>query len=715
MTESINFKFLDFFYKIKGGAVVPITKDDKRVPVVKFGADDYYIEKEKLISDYSFDCHNYSFKLPEDIVIIDVESHKGGLKEITDLKDSEGIDIFKTYHHITGRGGVHAFYKIKPNHGKRLRKGFLPGFKGVEILCGKNVLSPIPPSTHYQTGKPYEVGEIQQYIKNIKNLPTYFLDLYPEAVDGDAVPVDTIISESKFDDLEYCLKYLNPTKFRSYDKWIQILFSAWDFVKGHKKGLKIFSDWCFQDERYEADKKKINNLWKHVQDRKENDPSARAISYKTIMYHALKAGAKIKINLGKLIDEILQQNFRFTGTLENDGEYVHDIVQDRNIFENSALERIGGKKWARLTNGVIARIQGLIFDESGIMRKDFIEMRIKDKIERNRISIFKQAWDEIAFKHYADVKEIEDLENTKKLFFSLLKHKDKDYAEKVYPFFVRYLVGGVKANLEEFDDAHRSNSQTCLCINSEQQGIGKSTFARALSPCPDMIYYPNLKHIRDNETKLAISRASMCIIDDYQPTYQKELNNLNEILTQHSILARPKYGRIEIPKTKRAYFALTTNYKKILNDYSGTRRWINIDLDNMKIEKILEIMPRVHGEILSLARSGFRHWLNLEEIHVLEELNSDFSGGETLDAIILNHYDVDKELTADMQPSTVDIMYKVNKAHGTRTIRDVRQIGATIKRLFPEAEASRASRDGQRVRTYPLKMIRPFNPMDTVA
>jgi len=413
--------------------------------------------------------------------------------------------------------------------------------------------------------------------------------------------------------------------------------------------------------------------------------------------------------MGRLVDEIIYNTFELVSTIENDGEYVRDIRPNRDIFKNTPTEKIQEKEWTKLTDGTIARIQGHIFDESGIVKNDFVAMRLKDKLERNKISIFKSAWENVSYRYGSDVDNIDDLQHTKEIYFKLIKHKDKEHAKKTFPYFVKYMVSGIRANLSEYDDLHRSNSQTCLCISSDRQGLGKSTFARALTPCPEMIYYPNLKNIRDMETKLAISRAAMCIIDDYQPTYQKELNNLNEILTQHTILVRPKYGRIEISKTKRAYFALTTNYKKILNDFTGTRRWINLDIVDMDIEKILKKINLLHGEMFSLAKAKFRHWMNSEEIDELEALNEPFSGVETLDNILLDHYEVNMTPNAKLQVPAIEIMRRVNRAYGSGMIRDVRQLGAALQRIFPEAKNHRAMFNGRKLTTYNLTMVKPFD------
>jgi len=705
------YKFLDFYYEL-GGMIIPVTRDEDRKPCIAWKSKT--LSKEELIKKFPITKYNYAFLIPENIAIIDVEAHKGGLAQVDKLKE-EGIDLLNTYHNYTGQEGIHAYYKLRK--GQKIPHGYSNNFDAIEILAPGKLIT-IPPSIHI-SGKSYRKGAHEPLKKNVKSFPAQLLKIFDyekKDKEDNTQPVDPgNIVQGKIDELKNYLAYLDPCEFNTYREWVRLLFASYDLTKGDARGKLLFTEWSMKDPRYKNDGAKIRKLWDQVKKIKEDKEDPRnLITWKTIAYIAGKAGAKLKVNVGRLVDEILKNSFSFISTVENDGEYVRDTRENRDIFKNHPKEKILNNQWVRITDGVLNRLMGFVFDESGIVKNDFITMRVKDQLERNRVSIFKAAWEEIGFRYGSDCTELDDLKHTKDIYFKYISHKDEAHAEEVFPYFVRYLVSGIRANLSEYDELHRSNSQTCLCISSDKQGKFKSTFVRTLTPFPEMIYYPNLRSItRDTETKLAISRSAMCIIDDYQPTYQKELNNLNEIITQHHILVRPKYGRIEINKTKRAYFALTTNYKKILNDFSGTRRWINLDITSMQIDKIIKKMPLVHGEMYSLVKAGFRHWLNEKEVDRLLELNTPFSGTETLDNILLNHYQPNKSNTTLFVPA-IEIMRRVNRAYGSSMVRDVRQLGAALGRLFPDAKNPRMMVEQQKLTTYNLSMIKPFQDGDII-
>jgi hypothetical protein len=699
----------DFYYDVLKSYVFPIHRGEKRVPAVKWKS--HHPTRDELQEKFPVTEFNFAVAIPENVVVIDVEVRKGGLAQVEELRKN-GVDILKTYHHYTGADGIHAFYRVPPNKDIRVFKGFLKNYDAIEIVgAGKSIT--IPPSVHYKTQKPYRAGGLKQHNSSIQFLPDEAVNIFFELV---GAPETQMIEGRDTSNLAEYLSFLPITEYRAYDEWRNILFAVHHFVNGDESGLKTFIAWCTADEKYRDSADAISELWRAVPAERNKAGAAALITYKTLYYNVLKHGGRIKTSAEKLADEILRVHFEFISTVENDGEYVRSKTGTKDVFENSPKEKIGAADWTRLTNGVLARIQGFIFDKSGIVRPNFIEMRIRDRLEANRVSIFKLTWDEIG--HGAafleGINDENDLPLTKEIFLKHVDHINKETAKILYPYFVKYMVSGIKANLEEFDDRFRSHSQTCLNIISEKQGIGKSTFVRMLTPCPDLIYYPNLRQMKDNETKLAISRAAMCIIDDYTPMFQKELTNLNDILTQHHILVRPKYGKIEIKKTRRAFFALTTNHRKILNDFNGTRRWINVEINDIDTVSIEPILRGMYQELYALAKNeNYRHWLTEDDISGLEKLNTTYSGSDTLDAIMLNHYVPYNDLEETEYIAGVEVMRKINKAYGNNTIRDVRQVGHVVNRLFPEVKSKRIRETESRIRVYALKQVRAFDKHDS--
>jgi len=689
----MNKKIVNFYYNL-GGSIVPAEYKGKNPILNGWNKPENKISKDDYIKNWMDKQINHAFLIPENLFIVDIEAHKGGLKTVSKLK-KEGIDLKKTFHNITGQKGVHAYYKYSGP--LVLDKKRFEDYAGIELLENRHLIT-IPPSIH-PNGKPYKNGPI----KVVREIPKKLLKKFFKVAEAEPAAGTTpaAVSNDK-KDLKYYLSYIDINNFSTFTDWMKILFSSYDFTGGSMEGLDAFKVWSSGGSNYSA--KSTTTYWQAV----KNDKGSN-ITKKSLLFHAHQGGAENEENGFDKINMCLEVNFDFTATLENDGEYVRFIGKGANIFEASDSEPIGGKPYAVLTHRVISKIVAFIHEKSGVYKKDFTENKIKALLESNVKSLFTEAYLKIEKEHpKIKIKKTSQLVHTKKLFFKLLTHECPKYADKIYPYFIKYMLSGVRANLKEYDTNHISNTQTCLGIFSATQGIGKSTFARTLTPLPAMIYYPSLKGIRDSETKLAISRASMCIIDDYQPAYQKELNSLNDILTQHKILVRPKYGRIEVPKTKRAFFALTTNYRKILNDVTGSRRWINLSLKKINIKGIEEIMPKVHAEILSLVRCGVKWYFDSEEIEALEKLNLSFSGSDTLDQILLTHFVVSDAVDIGEYIPLADIFRKLNRAYGNNTIRDTRQLSVAIKRLFPAAATNDKYDAGGRVITYGLIIHKDF-------
>lgn len=714
-------KIIDFYHSL-GGNLIPV-KHKGKIPVVKKW-NVIEISKEDLLKKYPAKKYNWAFVVPDNMFVVDVEKDKGGFEQLEILKKQFKIDVYKTFHVFTGGGGLHAYYKFSGK--KNIFKGYLKKYKDLneklKDIDGIEIIQPgsrctIPPSVH-SSNKKYVFGKVKAIKKSIHAAPSSSKNVFWSSEETKPKKEKKEpVTRGIFDDLEYYLSYIPTEKFNDYEEWVKILFSVHDFCRGNEQGLSIFIDWCMKDPHYKNNKEHIRKQWLGIKKIKEKaTDSQKLITKYTLFYYAHKFGAKIKANLNLLIDEILNKTFHFISTAENDGEYVRDLRGNKDVFINSEKKKIGEMYYTTLTNGAISLILDFIHNQCRIYKKEYTITKIQASLEKNRFSLFTNAWEAIEvnakkqMKGLVRLKSGDNATNIKKLFFQYLEHRDVEIAKEVYPFFVKYLVSGVKSNLKEFDELYRTHSQTCLCIYSKDQGIGKSTLARVLTPMPDMIYYPSLKNIREPESKLAISRSSMCIIDDYQPSYQKELNNVNELITQHTILVRPKYGRIEIPKIRRAYFALTTNYKQIINDWTGSRRWVHLDLLSINIDKIIKIMPKVHAEMIALARSKYQSWLTIKEIKTLEVLNESITGNDTLDQILLNHYSYTEDTEENEWISLASMMKDINRAYGSNRIREANQLGLALRHLFPEVKdhVQRVQRQGKKLTIYPLKVIRSF-------
>jgi hypothetical protein len=698
-------KLIEFYYGL-GGYLVP---ERNKMPTVK-SWNTKKIPKQEFISKYGDANLNWGFVIPNGVCIIDVEAHKGGLEQVKRLKESTGVDILKTFHTITGRGGIHAYYKIPEN--KVAYSGYLKDYNAIEIL-GAGKKATVPPSIHDNL-KPYKVGKLKPCDTAIKNIPTKSKNIFWEPVEKKKQKNKADINPELKDTMEIMtdlLAYIPSTHFNTYDKWVKILFACYDMSKGQKEGFDIFLAWCLTDPAYDGATAKIKKMWEKVKriyrGTEEDDSENALITQNTLYYTAMKYGAKIKRNLDKLINESINTHFRFMSVEETGAELVRYIRKLGSPLKDSGQKSIGGFKWSYATKGVKNVIYDLIHTQTGIFKKPYTDMKIDAALMKNQIAMYDHAYNLLQKRYGFECKKLEDAKNIKDLYFNHIKHTDKKYAETNYIHFVMHLVSVVRMQLQEFDHTYKSQSQTCLVLFSDKQGIGKSTFARSLSVYPDLVYPINLNKTEDSESRLALCRACMALVDDYNPRSQKELDRLKDLISMNVVMARKKYEVIEQPVRRRASFCLTTNTSQILNDVSGSRRWIVLNVQSINMSVLDELMPKVHAEALSLARNGFKHYASDKELEERENLNDSFSGFAKLDEILTSHYQINIDAEEGLWLSRTEIMGDVNDRYGRNTILDPSVLGRTITRIFAGVRSKRVGAGGKS-RIYNLRLVKGF-------
>jgi hypothetical protein len=333
------------------------------------------------------DRQNMAFLIPEGVLVVDVEAHKGGLEQVDHLRDTHGIDIFKTFHTRTGKGGVHAYYKYEGK--SRPAKGYLEQYDAIEIK-GPGEMVTIPPAVS-QEGKAYSFGSISMAKSYIKSVPAkargMFFEQNKEAKSGrPKEKMEVRQGDTKL--LKYLLNFLNPEEFRAHHEWVKIMLSCHDLAKGEKEGRDIFVEWCVSDEMYKDDAKKIKARWDAT---KEDDRKEKKITYRTLLFHAIKRGAKVDHNATKLVVEMLDSHFEFCSIKETQVQLVKFIDGGYNPLQNLEKRMIGDQAWHLLTNGAINVILGFIHHRSGIFQERFTTVKIQEICEKNKRSIFKYA------------------------------------------------------------------------------------------------------------------------------------------------------------------------------------------------------------------------------------------------------------------------------------------------------------------------------------
>ena len=168
-----------------------------------------------------------------------------------------------------------------------------------------------------------------------------------------------------------------------------------------------------------------------------------------------------------------------------------------------------------------------------------------------------------------------------------------------------------------------------------RQGCGKSSFCRILLPQELRDYYNDRINFK-NETDLNLGLTSFALIniDEFDKTTQRQQVLLKYLLSTADVKFRPPYGKAMKQYRRYASFIATTNDSKPLNDPTGSRRFVCVEVvgdidfaDNLNHRQL-------YAQLRQMVTEGERYWLNDEETATLIEENERFQHVNALEEMI---------------------------------------------------------------------------------
>ena len=154
--------------------------------------------------------------------------------------------------------------------------------------------------------------------------------------------------------------------------------------------------------------------------------------------------------------------------------------------------------------------------------------------------------------------------------FELSNPKDLEDFELVFKYWI------VKA-AQMLLEAHVNNAVNRLvfCIQSDQQGIGKTTFARTLTKPFDEALNPSVYEMDrpdfTKDSRIELAKNVIVILDDINNWHSSGLKGMKSVISSKVIKVRPPYGAVSIAKPRTASFFATTNELGFLNEEQDTR------------------------------------------------------------------------------------------------------------------------------------------------
>lgn len=265
----------------------------------------------------------------------------------------------------------------------------------------------------------------------------------------------------------------------------------------------------------------------------------------------------------------------------------------------------------------------------------------------------------------------------------------------------RWMVAMVGTWVSYGEPRHkRTTNQLCLILCG-RQGIYKSTFLSRLLP-PEFEQFVSLQDVTrpgDKDETLRSSQYALVMFDEIDGFTPRELNKLKSLLTSEATDERESYGTYKQHRQRLASYCGSSNYQKILSDITGNRRWLPFWVDSI-VSPFDNPLPyrQLYAQLLHLYRTGYRYWLEEDDIKELEAHNEMFRQLSIEEELLMVYYARPSDPLVNGIPrvlkqlTTAEIIAHISIFSTLRKPFSPRKMAIILKKLGFESGHSRTGR-----------------------
>ena len=265
-------------------------------------------------------------------------------------------------------------------------------------------------------------------------------------------------------------------------------------------------------------------------------------------------------------------------------------------------------------------------------------------------------------------------------------------------FFYEMLKKWLVAMVASWIDEEVVNHMMLVLIG--RQGSFKTTWFSLLLPQELRHYFRikvNASQIEKDDL-ITLSTYGLVCYEELDTMKKREQNTMKSVVTMPAIDERRAYGHYTEHMPHVASFCGTGNNEQFLNDPTGSRRWMPVE-----VESILD--PRtnpfnhqgIFAQAYALYHQGFRYWLEGGEEEVQLKHNRDFEAPDPVREAIEEHFRLPgKDETGEYLSATQ--ILKVISDHPVLRF-SAETIGAAMKKAGFEYKRTHGKR-GYRVVAY---------------
>ena len=188
--------------------------------------------------------------------------------------------------------------------------------------------------------------------------------------------------------------------------------------------------------------------------------------------------------------------------------------------------------------------------------------------------------------------------------------------------FHRWMLG-LAAQWAGLSDGLHAHSTAPLLV-SDEQGLGKSTFCRALLPPQLQAYYTDSVDLaRPDKVERQLTEMGLLNLDEFDRIPEKKHPLLKNLMQLSALNLRKAYRRHSQALPRIASFIGTSNSRELLSDPSGSRRFICVLVEH-PIDSTGIDHAQIYAQLKAELERGERYWFSHGEENALRLHNAAF-------------------------------------------------------------------------------------------
>ncbi len=263
-------------------------------------------------------------------------------------------------------------------------------------------------------------------------------------------------------------------------------------------------------------------------------------------------------------------------------------------------------------------------------------------------------------------------------------------------YFIRkWLVGLISA-------IHGQHSPLMLVLAGKIQNTGKTEFFRRLLPKSLRKYYAESKFDKGKDDEILMCQKLIIMDDEMGGATKKKIEKLKELTSRQNFYLRAPYGSNNEDMLRIAVLCGTTNNEDLLNDPTGNRRIIPVNVTEINHDLYNSIDKRdLLIEAYHLWQEGFQWEMKKEDIDLLAQYTDEFKAVSVEEEMIFLHFRIPNPNEEGVSIFlTTEIKDYIESR--SRQILNIKDIGMVMSKYKVKKKKSKPDQYGKRKWGYPL-------------